>query len=196
MVLPGLDRSRSVHQRSNRMLIRGWRAGDRLQGQLKDFDKFFVRTGWMQQLYRKTLDLDFANARGGMGSFSNLRDILSALAYKNKHNLQYLRITYGAHTEEQAWYAAYTEVISRVRWRGLKDSRDVIYACLGMMTTVAASGMPITIHPNYHLTEDVYTHFAALLVQAHPFINVLSAREDPSERRYKDLHGCRTFPWE
>jgi len=158
--------------------------------QLDDFDRFLVLTGWTQQLYRKTVDLNFANARGGVGSFSNLHDILSALAYKNEHNLQALRIIYGAQADDdqQQWYAAYTEVINRVRWRGLKDPKDVIYACLGLMTTVAPRNMPITIHPDYHLmAEKVYTRFAAFLVQVHPFINVLSTREDLSDRQHHNL---------
>jgi len=150
---------------------------------LDDFDQFLVRTGWTQQLYRKTRDLNMANARGAMGSFSNLREVLSALAYKHEHNRRYLEAIYGVQSEEQAWYAAFSEVVSRMRWRGLRDARDMVFASLGMMTTVAPSNMPMRISADYHLSvTEVYTRVAALLLEHHRFMNLLCLREDAADR--------------
>jgi hypothetical protein len=149
---------------------------------LEDFDRFLARVGWIQQ---HTVDTDFANARGGMACFEDLRDILAALGHDNAHNRDHLRAIYGASTRQQIRYAVYAEVVARVRWRRVTDPRDVVYACLRM---IVSSDVDVRVYVDYHLSvEEVYTQFAVLWVQEHSFLNVLSAREDVTARRFKDL---------
>ncbi|KAK2045230.1 hypothetical protein LZ31DRAFT_553515 [Colletotrichum somersetense] len=89
---------------------------------------------------------------------------------------------------ETAWFMCASLLVNSLRSSQFGDSRDHLYGCLGMLSTLLPLGVPSPILPDYEKSvEAVYISFSALVLQKTPLFFQLSQVESETERNYKGL---------
>ncbi len=101
---------------------------------------------------------------------------------------EYLMELYGVTDSEGRRYAFLQHVLSLLRPFNSFDSRDKIYAAMGIVNKFLPTGSRPFIYPEYETpVSEVYKYAAKVLLEHLPYLSVLALVEDPSRRKTVNL---------